>query len=107
MTAVAFRYHVTCPPERVRAYMLEEAFLHTFVDEQHPTDKTITVDPERETSTLSWTIRLDGDFPSLVTRFVGRAADLQLVFDLWNSKLDTNREGETDWNPRPRLQDRW
>lgn len=88
MTGVAFSYGVACGPDRVRELMLDEAFLHAFVAKQHATEKKITVDRDREVSTLSWSIRLDGELPGIVTRFVGHTADLHLAFDLCNSKLE-------------------
>ncbi len=88
MTSVALEYQVNCPPERVKALMLDETFLHAFLDEQHPTTKTLVIDRDRQTSALSWTIRLDGDLPPLITRFVGRTADLRLAFDLRDSRVD-------------------
>lgn len=115
MTSLALEYQVNRPPERVKALMLDETFvraagvlrwlLHAFMDEQHPTTKTLVIDQDRQTSALSWTIRLDGDLPPLITRFVGRTADLRLAFDLRDS-TGHDREGETDRNPCVRLPDR-
>lgn len=82
MTNVEFLYRTGCSPERAKELLLDEAFLHAFVDEQHPVQKTITVDRGAQESTMAWTIRLDGDLPALVTRFVGRTAELHLVIDL-------------------------
>lgn len=88
MTSVSFAYEVKCGPQRVRQLLLDEAFLHAFVDEQHAIQKTVTVDHDRQASTLSWSIRLDGELPGIVTMFVGRTADLHLVFDLGAGKLE-------------------
>ena len=97
MTGVTFAYEVDCTPARVAELLLNEAFLLAFADKQHATEKTVSVDRDRQASTLSWTIRLDGDLPGLVTRFVGRTARLHLVFNLGDSKLDmtakANRSG--------------
>lgn len=87
MTSVKLAYPVECPPERVRALLLDERFLHALVDQQHPRRKTIRVDHSSQRSTLSWRIRLEGELPKLVTRFAGRVVDLRLVFDLRASKL--------------------
>lgn len=84
MTSVALEYQVNHPPERVKALMLDETFLHAFMDEQHPTTKTFVIDQDRQTSALSWTIRLDGDLPPLITRF----EDARQIFD-WSSTSET------------------
>ena len=97
MTGVTFAYEVDCTPDRVKELLLNEAFLLAFADKQHATETTVSVDRDRQASTLSWTIRLDGDLPGLVTRFVGRTARLRLVFNVGDSKLDmtakANRSG--------------
>jgi hypothetical protein len=97
MTGVTFAYEVDCTPERVKELLLNEAFLLAFADKQRATETTVSVDRDRQASTLSWTIRLDGDLPGIVTRFVGRTARLHLVFNLGDSKLDmtakANRRG--------------
>ncbi len=88
MASVSLAYPVECSRERVKELLLDEAFLDAFVKEQHPTQKMITIDRAGEKSVMSWTIYLEGDLPSLVTRFVGRSADLHLIFDLRESKMD-------------------
>ncbi len=103
MTGVSFAYEVNCSPERVKGLLLDKTFLHAFVDEQHATKKTVNVDREGQVSTLSWSIRLDGDLPGVVSMFVGRTADLHLVFDLGNGKLDMTAKAEAQGNAHVRL----
>lgn len=82
VASISLTCPIACPPHRVRQLLLDEAFLAAFVDEQEPVHRSIAVDRGVSQSDLKWTISLDGDLPELVTTFVGRRADLQLVFDL-------------------------
>lgn len=88
MTSVEFRFGVDCGAERVKELLLHPPFLHAFVEAEGAVEKAITVNRDQGTSTLTWSIRLDGDLPGLVTQFIGRTAELHLVFDLANSTLD-------------------
>lgn len=87
MASIDATYPIKCSAERVKVALLDERFHDAFVGEQHPTDKAIQVDRAAQRSVLSWTIRLDGDLPGVVTQFVGRKADLHLVFDLADMTL--------------------
>ena len=96
MTTLRLTLDVDCAPQRVRELLLTESFLDAFVAEQHPVQHAVRVDSPRQRSECDWTIDLEGDLPSLVARFVGRRADIRLVFDLRDHRILLDAKAKRD-----------
>lgn len=100
MSTLSFASEVNRSVAEVHAMLLDETFLAAFVEEQHPSSKSIRVDSSVERSELRWRVDLEGDLPLLVTRFVGKTAEISLTFDLRAERLrmsaHARREGFAD-----------
>lgn len=96
MTGVQLVLTSCCSPERVQTLLLTEPFLSAFISEQHPNRQRIDVDMERRTSRSAWSIDLQGELPSVVTRFVGRSADIELTFNLLAMRLALRAEAKRE-----------
>lgn len=94
MAGVDRRFAVRRAEHDVRRLLVDEGFLHAFVDLQHPVAKQISADPSAQSSTCRWTSSLDGEIPGLVQRFVGDHVNIVLVMDLKNGTLRMNAEAK-------------
>lgn len=82
MVALELDTLLPCPPERVRALLVDSAFLEAFVHEQHPTEHRIDVDSAGRTGTAAWTVSLPADVPGIVKQIVGSRLSLTLTVDV-------------------------
>ena len=82
MASIDVSTHVSCPPRRVRALLLDRRFLQSFVDEQHPTSCDIAIDSKEQFSEATWDVVLPSDVPSIVKKLVGGEFTLRLWIHL-------------------------
>lgn len=87
------------PLTTVQKLLLHRPLLQAFIDKQHPSTKTISVDESTGQVDLAWTTILAGELPGLVVKLVGHQIDVSGGFTVGGAQrltldIHAKRDGE-------------
>lgn len=94
MASIDRSFPVRRPVADVRRLLLDESFLHAFVDSMEPIDKSVRVDRPAETAICEWDNALEGQVPGAVLKLTGKRVRISLTMNLAGQALTMTADGK-------------